>query len=193
MELFGFFIGLGRLSSGKFNFKLDDETKISHLESLCKKIPLVELNRKGKSLQVVPNMKIIKLFKSYSIQKNNVIPTKLISNLSKKELISLLTGYAKAMGDSKTKEIPVNGVMLERLEHIAAMIGTEIVVSELSEDSFICKIAKKNNPYKFNGELSKTVNKVPYSGKINCIEVPNRILMVKRNHKMVWSGNSIIK
>ena len=36
----------------------------------------------------------------------------------------------------------------------------------------------------------KLYNKVPYTGKVYCCEVPNSVILVRRNGKHVWSGNS---
>jgi IMP dehydrogenase len=36
----------------------------------------------------------------------------------------------------------------------------------------------------------KNVNKVPYSGKVYCVEVPNHIVLVRRDRRAVWCGNS---
>lgn len=43
-------------------------------------------------------------------------------------------------------------------------------------------------------QITPTINKNPqeisYNGKIYCVSVPNTLILVRRNGKMVWSGNS---
>jgi len=36
----------------------------------------------------------------------------------------------------------------------------------------------------------KNIQQVNYNGKVYCVNVPNHILLVRRNGKMIWSGNS---
>lgn len=44
---------------------------------------------------------------------------------------------------------------------------------------------------KLTPRLAKVPNKVPYQGKIYCLEVPNHVIFIERNGKTCWSGNSI--
>jgi len=38
--------------------------------------------------------------------------------------------------------------------------------------------------------INKYPEKVRYSGKVYCVEVPNHVILVRRNGRVIWSGNS---
>ena len=42
---------------------------------------------------------------------------------------------------------------------------------------------------KMHKVAAKNINKIEYSGKVYCVEVPNQTLLVRRNGKSVWGGN----
>jgi DNA replicative helicase MCM subunit Mcm2 (Cdc46/Mcm family) len=47
------------------------------------------------------------------------------------------------------------------------------------------------NEPSINTNGNKHIRKVPYKGKIHCVEVPNHLLYVRRNGKPAWCGNTV--
>lgn len=64
--------------------------------------------------------------------------------------------------------------------------GTPVICRK--EQYQVAILGKKTQSY---GLKNNRINKTKYDGRIYCLEVPNHTLMVRRNGKMYWSGNSI--
>lgn len=81
--------------------------------------------------------------------------------------ICLKLGYSASLHKTDRQEH-------EYCVYISDNKTTQIIMSESVMKN------RKNNPW----------NKIDYNGKIYCVEVPNSIVMVRRNGKSVWCGNS---
>jgi len=55
-----------------------------------------------------------------------------------------------------------------------------------TKDSFIVYCSKGKKSYFRKDQISE----ISYKGKVYCVEVPSHILLVRRNGKIIWSGNS---
>lgn len=89
------------------------------------------------------------------------------------------------------------------IQHILALMGyRSISAVQDKKDSYIGDrlIEAKNQKdcwkivkYKRNNESveRRQINRVYYHGKVYCLSVPNTTLLVRRNGKISWSGNSL--
>jgi hypothetical protein len=56
---------------------------------------------------------------------------------------------------------------------------------------YIVNIQKQTKSHYLNCGRKKYVRRVPYDGVVHCVTVPNGIILVRRNGKPLWSGNSL--
>jgi 3'-phosphoadenosine 5'-phosphosulfate sulfotransferase (PAPS reductase)/FAD synthetase len=69
---------------------------------------------------------------------------------------------------------------------IALKCGYGVSLHE-SRGSYIIGLSHR----KLTPRLGKEPKYIDYSGKVYCVEIPNHVILVERNGKFCWSGNSI--
>lgn len=134
----------------------------------------------------ISNKELATKFKSMfgRISSEKMVP-KHIKNLPKEKLEIFLKTLIKGDGWENGKSWGYKSIskrLLDDIQEIAIKCGYGATIGN-NNDIFISKI--QNYP-----TINKRPERVPYNGKIYCVEVPNHIILVRRNGKAVWSGNS---
>jgi hypothetical protein len=128
--------------------------------------------------------------------KNKCIPHDLLQ-LSQRQL-SILNDWLMA-GDGCTTcghyiYISISKSLIDDVQELWIKLGYSSRIRIHNKAKGNCKtvysIARHKTKYAY--ALKEKITKVDYQGKIYCVEVSNHIVLVRRNGKIAWSGNSTI-
>lgn len=143
--------------------------------------------------------------KQFGLSHEKFIP-KEIKNLSKNYLSILIDTMLKGDGYINDKSSKFNGhfytkskQLADDFQEIAFKCGYSTLLYEpdrSNNDEYVVRLTR-NNTTQFimtesvNNKRQKSLfYKSYYNDKVYCCEVPNSIILVRRNGKVIWSGNS---
>ncbi len=140
--------------------------------------------RNGKDI-TISNKKIATFLKENfgRISKEKKIP-KQIKEMEKYKLEILIKTLIKGDGWINGKGFGYKSYsnrLLDDVQEIAIKCGYG---TTRSKDT-VCLTMIQNYP-----TINEKPNKINYNGKIYCVKVPNEIILVRRNGKAIWTGNS---
>jgi hypothetical protein len=134
--------------------------------------------------------------------KNKRIPEQ-FKQLPREELKILLDALVKGDGDFRCGHPWRFTTVSERLATDLLEIGLKagfavwLKVEKNESHEYGGRTIKGGKVYRvyFTNEIKSRISQKPerihYNGKIYCVEVPNHVILVERNGKLVWSGNSV--
>lgn len=139
----------------------------------------------------------------FGISKDRFIP-KEIKNLSKKYLMILIDAMLKGDGtiNDKSKKFLANFYtqskqLADDFQEILIKCGFATCLYEpdrSNNDEYVVRLSENNTTQLIISESVQRQKplyyKSYYENKVYCCEVPNSIILVRRNGKVVWSGNS---
>lgn len=218
MQLVGFFIGDGNKTkhSNKITFHLKKKRKINFLYKIATELNLSIEYKKDRDTVIIDIRNHRELFNRCYFDKEKSIPKDLLFS-HKENIINIVYGLTFADGDYKLlrkglfETSTTSKKLLEDLYIASVHCGFDCAYSitkptfdSVWKDGTITRKGDKKNLYKiriitskldvrFNNSLKEPKPSViDYDGMIYCVEVPNHILMVRRNGKIIWSGNSSV-
>lgn len=149
----------------------------------------------------IKNVQLSKYMKQFGLSGKKFIP-KWIKNLTKPLLQILFNTMIKGDGHLDDKSKKTHGTYYTKSRQLANDFHE--ICLKLGYSATFHKIDRQENEYCVYISENKTTqiipnnrkhspwNKIAYSGKVYCVEVPNDIIMVRRNGKSTWCGNSKI-
>lgn len=197
MKLVGFFIGDGHYKSGNYiSFHLRKQRKINFLNQINKNVRAMAYD----TYKIKMTAEELNIFSNcYDEKREKQIPFDL-STLTRQELESLYEGLINSDGYVPTFRNCVSynttsRKLLNQVQALILMLGYSANMNELTEKvrCYRINIQRKNHISEFNRTKDierKKVIEVDYNGIVYCLEVPNHILLTRRNGKCVFSGNS---
>jgi|APCry1669188910_1035180.scaffolds.fasta_scaffold00028_91 hypothetical protein len=88
--------------------------------------------------------------------------------------------------------ISISKTLIDNMQELWLKIGSNSNIrvhqKMIGKRNIVWSISKHKTLYSY--VLKNNILKEPYSGNIYCVEVPNHVIMVRRNNKITWSGNS---
>lgn len=195
-QLCGFFIGDGySKSTNTLEFHLKKERKIEYLKTLCNELGYT-LEEKPYNSFVIKQKNIGSKFREdfYNEEGKKTFPINWISDLSENNVKNLWIGLYNSDGSKHhNSEIycTTSEELSERLQAIMCIHGLPCSVSKSNSIIKITKLGDRSKYPIFNDSRNiGTVEKVAYDGMIYCITVSKGLLVVRRNNKIVLSGNT---
>jgi flavin-dependent thymidylate synthase len=202
-ELVGFFVGDGYCKDTAANyisFHFRRERKVNYLKDLCARLGL-DLKELANDKYTVPLPLARDWFSKCYSQGEKVLPTEYLS-CSVAETDSLLKGLKESDGNSKRNTWVYNTTsekLADQIQHLAALnyfvVGvSREVKSDPHKDGLKLNISKRVRPRveanQKNRSRSMREERVPYVGNVYCATVSTGALIVRRNMRVVVSGNS---
>jgi len=202
-ELVGFFIGDGSLpSDGSVNgirFHLIKERKISYLRELCYRIEGASLNEyKGGNFHV--SLKGAKDFFSVFVEGGNKrLPISYWEGKSQESIDSIFKGLKNSDGNIKRKTwvySTSSEVLKNDILQLSPLYGYSVTISyvnlpksPLYNTNWVLNVGVSREVLVNDSRTAQTVELVPYTGKVYCADTGGNVLIVRRNGKVVLSGN----
>lgn len=194
-KLYGFFIGDGHSgTANRLSFHLKKQRKINYLRSLCKELGYELRELKHNNYSIVEH-KIGETFQNmfYNEDKHKTIPTEFF-DITLNQYKSLKDGLLNSDGhlkrgvsfvyDTNSRELA------DRLQALGSINGDALSFSFYPSGLIrITSSTKKCQP-RINDNKNNKVEKVKYEGEVYCATVSTGLLIVRRNSKVVLSGNS---
>jgi len=213
--------GYMNLSYGKqIKFHIKKERKIKFIKDLTINLGFSLTKLKNNQYAItINNKETLELFKAcYTDRKEKTIPRKILFNAMQENLKNLMYGYLFADGDYKLlkrgiyEATTTSKRLVDDLQSLAVLVGYgftklnfvpkredvlwkngKITKKENIKELFTFRILTKKLDVRFNNSNKEPKPEIiKYNGYIYSLEVPNHIIMVRRNEKMVWSGNSSV-
>lgn len=192
-QLIGFFLGDGHAGGTRANglsFNLRKERKISYVKELCKKL---NVNCEQKTSLIVYILEARSFFEQFYTlsSKEKVMPEWVFaSNLHFR--MGVLDGLRNSDGSEKRSTwcySTSSEILANQLQILGLITG--ITFSLNSQDSQLYTLNANSRSFKPRvNEGNNKDNWINYKGRIYCAEVSTGILVVRRNNKVVFSGNS---
>lgn len=202
LSFFGWYISEGSLYKNRICIPQQKEQNFAEIEK-CLSIfdRKVQINRHLGKIKgfTIKNRQLVEYLKQFGLSSDKFIP-KWIKKLDKKSLKILFDSLMKGDGwvDDKSKKYKgmyyTNSKQLaDDVQEICLKLGYSVTLNKLNrgKNEFTVSITENKTT-----QITQTKNnfshwgKEKYKGKIYCLEVPNDIMMVRRNGKSVWCGNS---
>jgi len=203
LEFFGWYITEG-CSSKRWNrkcryisFTISDEDYANEIAESIKRLGLKPLVYKyGKWFTIrVHNTRLAEYLAKYGKAREKYISRELLE-LPPEKLKILLETMMK--GDGYKRDRTYNTLskrLAENFAELAIKCGYAVTFKERN-----CKYSYKPGSYKkyeaylrskyVTPFIEKVPEQVDYSGYVYCVSVPNKIILVERNGKLAWCGNS---
>jgi hypothetical protein len=156
-----------------------------------------ELN--GKCIRVVfRSRQLHEYLKQFGHSRQRFIP-RWVKDLDKSLLEILFTHLVKGDGHFDSKEglrkgrpsfyVTASKRLAEDVAEIALKLGlTPKIIKNGKTNCFTVMFSYKETSPRLSNAI---ISKEPYVGEVYCVTVPNHVILVERNGKLVFSGNSI--
>ena len=193
LALIGFFIGDGSIShtcENQISFHLLKTKKIKYLRYLCQRLGW-ELRELEGNTYTVAFDGISNIFRQFYKNENKYVPSFLLS-LNEMDAKSLLVGLKNSDGSIKhgVWEYSTNVEQVaESIQKIALHAGEAANICKKDTDIYCVSIMSKTRYPVINQTNVNTFEKM-YEGNVYCAKTRTGILVVRRNGKIVLSGNS---
>ena len=210
LEFFGFWIAEGCVTKRKsptFQYKVvisnTDLNKLHRMQELLKLFGIKSwINYRARCSDLVcTNKQLYTYLLQFGKAKNKFIPREILS-LSSRQLSILLDSMVRGDGhktDLKEMYFTSSRKLADDVQEIllktnrAGSVNTRTSKGSWGHGSKYCItfIRKRLTPSINQIRKGKrNLSIVNYDGKIYCVEVPNHLIYVRRNGKVLWSGNS---
>jgi len=166
----------------------------SEFEAVLKRLPFSYLKKQnGKKLEfVIYNKQLFSYLKQFGKAEEKFIPQE-IKELDKEYLEILFEWMMKGdgyQGNGNIEYYTKSRRLADDLQEIVLKLGYSANIYEKQKAGkfswYVVSVSKRKY-FKFRKE---NIKKLPYKGKVYCLEVPNHTLYVRRNGKACWCGNS---
>ena len=203
-RLLGFFIGDGHSNGKTCEFHLRRANKIKWLREQAAIAGMELRERKNdKYILVVDSSTMCMIGECYAEDRNKKIPDGVLS-LSRPILQALQDGLMRSDGHVSAKGkrtySTTSYLLAGQIQELALKLGEAATLNLRRKAKgnhsslYTITFLKKRSMYPKVGwtttDRSKHVQRVPYSGNIYCVTVPNGVLYVRRNGYPMWCGNS---
>jgi len=194
--LYGFFIGDGHARRGnRLQFHMKKERKIKFLKKISSKLGLEYEEMKsnnhiirGKDI----GTKFRKLF--YDKHKRKTFPDSFYrrgdSFWQGFELGLFNSDGSKRRGTADWIYSTMSDVLADKIQAFGSLYGATFSLKKNSKGLNILQRFSRRSEPRLNDTTSNRGEKVPYDGYIYCATVSTGLLIVRRNNKVVLSGNS---
>jgi len=210
LKFFGFWLAEGCVfcNRNKKNYissacQVEDSKYIPEIDAIFDELPFkvyryVEKRKDKKSIIVwkISNKQLYFYLLEYKGALNKYINKDLLT-LSKRQLNILEKWLMVGDGCVTFKHyiyISISKKLIDTVQELWLKLGYSSSIRIHREAQNNCKrvysIARHRTSYAY--ALKNNIKKVNYKGKIYCVEVPNHIILARRNGKIVWTGNSTI-
>lgn len=200
LKLFGFFIGDGHAGGTLANgitFHLKKKRKIDFLRHICKEGGF-NLNE-GKNNQFIVYGKGFRdLFQKHFYRKNTLLPAghekvipECFMDLSQSDALTLIEGLRNSDGSQKRKTFTYSSNSLQlinALQIIGLHAGYAVSINKSQKNTH--KAMFMTNPDAVINQGIVNTSWVKYEGYVYCAKTRTGILIVRRNGKVVLSGNT---
>ncbi len=200
-RLIGFFIGDGCAIGHRVRFHLRRSRKIAYLRDLCLKLRIELREMAADSYVLIVGDDLLAVFRScYTPDRKKQIPWGAIQTCSARS--GLLDGLMQSDGstDDRGRRIYTTSspVLANHVQSLCALLGGS--ASKRGPDGEgryrlgITAERQLRPRVGWTRQLRRDqVGSVPYDGYVHCVSVPSGVLLVRRNGKPIWSGNSAME
>lgn len=202
LEMLGWYLSEGSANHANQQVEINQKKDI-HPEYYDEIVNLFESVRfhvyKRDNRIIISSKQLYEHFKIFGLQPVRYIP-KCIKALRKEDLMILLETLFKGDGTFKNGKLQNYSTSSKQLaddiQEIALKCGLSAVIKcykEGRKSNFVSKhpVYQISIGYKeITPEFGIEPQKEYYKGKIYCVSVPNEIILVRRNGKAIWTGNS---
>ena len=200
----GFFIGDGYAGGSDkacVTFHLKKERKVSYLLSLCEALNLEVIERANNTYAVRFLWDAIVMRKHfYGKDRRKRIPAMLSLSMNKFESLAFMDGLKNSDGHSpsryKNREswifCTAYSSVADEAQRIALHAGLSCNLNVQQSGMFSMHICSRMN-YPVINQTSNNTSSVRYVGNVYCAETSTGVLVVRRNGKVVLSGNSTLE
>ena len=192
-SFFGFFVGDGYVSSrNTISFHLKRQRKIDYLRSLCKRLGWEIRTLENNNYSIYQNEignRFNRLF--YTLERKKTMPT-FMQFSSSEESLYILEGLKNSDGSIKRGTWQYS-TAVEELAHQVQLVGLHAgeaahVYRNKSYMWTVMFLSRMKEPVVNQGSINTAW--VNYRGKVYCAHTSTGVLVVRRNNKIVLSGNS---
>lgn len=202
LRLLGFYIGDGfknnrSITRGfRTRFKLKKDRKRMYLIELLKKLNIGYKEYKYSDYSCFDTQGEIyhKLFPEGSSRQHDRYIPQYIFTLSSDCIKAVLEGLTESdgcrIGDSMII-YTASPQLADDIQRLSILAGRSSCVSKRTRMGFVCYEVSLHQEYKQYKLTKNNISKEQYTGEVYDVTLPrNHTLMVRRNGKAVWSGNS---
>lgn len=202
--LYGFFIGDGYAKLGnQIKFHLKKERECTYLRNICNKLPVILKENPtygGRISFTITYKNIGKDFRNlfYNKNKEKSFPS-IFMNMSSQQFNYFYEGLMSSDGSKKRSTFIYATSSVQLKEQLVALFtinNKSVSVNYTKAKNILHKgmyrinVASRRHSTRFNDNNCNQVNIKEYKGKVYCAEVSTGLLIVRRNNKIVLSGNS---
>jgi replicative DNA helicase Mcm len=113
---------------------------------------------------------------------------------SSKQLADDVTELALKVGLAANVYCRLSPITLPRMYNYGKQGVLEFRDTKPTSEIYeVCLLRKRQTQPNVNANGYDQISKIPFSGRVFCVEVPNHLVYVRRNGKPAWCGNSVAK
>jgi replicative DNA helicase Mcm len=196
-QLCGFFIGDGYANlditgRNSISFHLRRPRKILYLNEICRKLNLELMTTKELYKVKFPNIGNVFRESFYNDCKEKTMPLNFFS-CSEDFLLGVLDGLRNSDGSTKRNTwvySTKSSELSERIRIIGTIVGQSFSVTGKDKKGTIILNAATKKYILVNDPRKDRVKIRQYEGNVYCASVPGKVLVVRRNGRIILSGNS---
>jgi thymidylate synthase (FAD) len=192
-KLYGFFIGDGAVASrNTIKFHLKKGRKIDFLKNVCRELE-IELKEQASDNYSITGEGLGEKFRAlfYDKSKKKTFPDSFFY-MNQDQFWFFMDGLKNSDGSTKRNtwvyDTGSKG-LANKIQCLGAINGETISISKTNSIYRLNFSSRRNQP-RLNEHEGNRAKKVQYKGKVYCATVSTGLLIVRRNQKVVLSGNS---
>ena len=204
LKFLGIFLAEGSIGGRKHNISISQYTNKKAVKILLKNFPFKVVETK-KGFQI-SSTQLAKHLLNYNFGKCNTkyIPD-YVKSLPAKQIKVFLDAFRVGDGHvhKRNKQVSYFSTSQKLIDDIQELLlkcdivgnirivktkGTKCPGTKYFRKYNLNFIAERKNKIDYYVD-KRNIKKVPYNGKVYCVEVPNHIIYVRRNGKAFWAGN----
>lgn len=191
-KLYGFFIGDGCAdSTNRISFHIKKKRKVEYLYKICQENNLRINKLQNDTYSIVSNM-IGNTFREMFYNNNKKTFPNSFFNMSKKEYLFFKSGLINSDGSVKRTTYVYStssNILKDKIQSLASINDDVVSISE-SNNGYVLNFCSRRKSPRLNDNKNNKYKEVPYNGTVYCATVSTGLLVVRRNNKIVLSGNS---
>ena len=208
LALLGFTIGDGCVVSNKIEFHLHRERKISWLQQVVSRLGWAFRTRDDRFFVTVPAAYLGLFSAVYDDERQKQIPSGVLCNYNRCALTALYDGLIQSDGCVQPTSVSFDSTshkLIGQFQHLCLHVGLAADIGYTIDDrsssygdlpltrAHVIRRCTKPEVNRWAGQRGHTAWVDSWEGLVYCAEVPNSTLYVRRNGKVVWSGNSVLE
>lgn len=197
--LYGFFIGDGYASTkNRIHFQLKKKRKVDFLSRLLNELEInytVSNNKKTGSKRFAVKQDLIgEKFRAlfYNNRKEKVLP-KTFMDINSNEFKNLKDGLLNSDGSKKRTTFTYSTVFKELANDLQALFSVNGIACSLNSNNgniYTLNLNSRRTMPRINDTKDNKCKEENYKGRVYCADIGGKALVIRRNNKIIISGNS---